>query len=314
METLSTVRRAAACARPAARGATVGLVPTMGALHAGHAALFAAARAECDVVVASLFRQRRAVLRPGRPRRVPARSRARRAPRRRARRRLALRAVAPPSSIPPGFATWVEPAGVAEGLEGEHRPGHFRGVATVCMKLFTIVRPAHGLLRPQGRPAGRGRQASRARPQPRRSRSASFRPSATTTGSRSRPATGGFAPRSAPGRSRSPAPSRRATRARPRASLAEAGDRARLRRRRRPRRADPRGRRPDRLDAPDRQRPPGRRAAMSTRPRTPARAAPHPASCRCPSSGDEAPRRQDHHGHRLRRPGRAAGGRGRASS
>jgi pantoate--beta-alanine ligase len=42
---------------------------------------------------------------------------------------------------PPGFATWVEPAGAAEGLEGEHRPGHFRGVATVCVKLFSIVRP-----------------------------------------------------------------------------------------------------------------------------------------------------------------------------
>src|SRR5262249_32941412 len=41
---------------------------------------------------------------------------------------------------PPGFATWVEPGGAAEGLEGEFRPGHFRGVATVCLKLFTIVR------------------------------------------------------------------------------------------------------------------------------------------------------------------------------
>jgi pantoate--beta-alanine ligase len=42
---------------------------------------------------------------------------------------------------PPGFATWVEPAGAAEGLEGALRPGHFRGVATVCLKLFNIVRP-----------------------------------------------------------------------------------------------------------------------------------------------------------------------------
>ena len=42
---------------------------------------------------------------------------------------------------PPGFATWVEPEGAAAGLEGEARPGHFRGVATVCLKLFTIVRP-----------------------------------------------------------------------------------------------------------------------------------------------------------------------------
>ena len=42
---------------------------------------------------------------------------------------------------PPGFATWVEPDGRRDGLEGAHRPGHFRGVATVCLKLFNIVRP-----------------------------------------------------------------------------------------------------------------------------------------------------------------------------
>src|ERR1700744_4042761 len=42
---------------------------------------------------------------------------------------------------PLGFATWVEPGGAADGLEGEHRPGHFRGVATVCVKLFSLVRP-----------------------------------------------------------------------------------------------------------------------------------------------------------------------------
>ena len=42
---------------------------------------------------------------------------------------------------PPGFATWVDPAGAAEGFEGTHRPGHFRGVVTVCLKLFNIVRP-----------------------------------------------------------------------------------------------------------------------------------------------------------------------------
>jgi pantoate--beta-alanine ligase len=50
---------------------------------------------------------------------------------------------APPveEMYPPGFATWVVPEGAAEGLESAHRPGHFRGVATVCLKLFNIVRP-----------------------------------------------------------------------------------------------------------------------------------------------------------------------------
>ena len=50
---------------------------------------------------------------------------------------------APPSDemYPDGFATWVEPGGVADGLENVYRPGHFRGVATVCLKLFNLVRP-----------------------------------------------------------------------------------------------------------------------------------------------------------------------------
>jgi pantoate--beta-alanine ligase len=42
---------------------------------------------------------------------------------------------------PAGYATWIEVGGPAHGLEGDARPGHFRGVATVCLKLFTIVRP-----------------------------------------------------------------------------------------------------------------------------------------------------------------------------
>ncbi len=65
---------------------------------------------------------------------------------------------------PPGFATWVEPAGAAAGLEGEHRPGHFRGVATVCLKLFNIVRPEVAWFGAQGRAAGGRAEAARSRP------------------------------------------------------------------------------------------------------------------------------------------------------
>ncbi|HUP33280.1 MAG TPA: pantoate--beta-alanine ligase, partial [Gaiellaceae bacterium] len=49
----------------------------------------------------------------------------------------------PPEELyPPGFQTWVEVEELGRGLEGNHRPGHFRGVATICLKLFNIVRPA----------------------------------------------------------------------------------------------------------------------------------------------------------------------------
>jgi len=122
------------------RHGVVGLVPTMGALHPGHAALFAAARPECDVLVASVFvnpAQFSDATDLGRyPRDLD--------------RDAAFAAehgvdvvFAPPAAemYPDGFATWIEPGGVAEGLEGASRPGHFRGVATVCLKLFNLVRP-----------------------------------------------------------------------------------------------------------------------------------------------------------------------------
>jgi pantoate--beta-alanine ligase len=122
------------------RHGSVGLVPTMGALHGGHAALLAAARPACDILVASLFVN---------PAQFSERTDLAAYPRD-FERDSAFAAehgvdvlFAPPAEemYPPGFATWVDPAGVAEGLEGAHRPGHFRGVATVCLKLFNIVRP-----------------------------------------------------------------------------------------------------------------------------------------------------------------------------
>jgi pantoate--beta-alanine ligase len=122
------------------READVGLVPTMGAFHDGHLALFAAARAENDVVVASLFVN---------PAQFGEGEDLARYPRDEERdAALAQRAgvdvlYLPPAEeiYPPGFETWVDVERLGSILEGEHRPGHFRGVATVCLKLFNLVRP-----------------------------------------------------------------------------------------------------------------------------------------------------------------------------
>jgi pantoate--beta-alanine ligase len=119
----------------------VGLVPTMGALHAGHIALLEAARRENDVVVASIFVN-------------PAQFGAGEDFERYPRDEEADAAVAEAAGVdylfapaaaemyPEGYDTWVEVEALSTSLEGEARPGHFRGVATVCLKLFNIVRPA----------------------------------------------------------------------------------------------------------------------------------------------------------------------------
>ncbi len=118
----------------------VGLVPTMGALHAGHVSLFEAARAECDTVVASVFVN---------PAQFAPQEDFARYPREAKRdARIAEQAgvdilFAPTVGelYPPGYQTWVDVEELGGVLEGVHRPGHFRGVATVCLKLFNIVRP-----------------------------------------------------------------------------------------------------------------------------------------------------------------------------
>lgn len=140
METFRTIGELRHALAPRREGATVGLVPTMGALHEGHAALFRAARADCDVVVASLFVNPAQFSDAGDLAAYPRDSE-----------RDAAHAAehgvdvlfSPESEelYPGGFATWVEPGGAAEGLEADHRPGHFRAVATVCVKLFNIVAP-----------------------------------------------------------------------------------------------------------------------------------------------------------------------------
>jgi len=135
VKTLLTIREVR---QELAAGGRVGLVPTMGAFHEGHLALFRAAREDCEVVVASLFVN---------PTQFGANEDLTRYPRDEARDvKLAEAAgvdiLFMPSveeMYPDGYATWVD---VAEtGAEGNARPGHFRGVATVCLKLFNIVRP-----------------------------------------------------------------------------------------------------------------------------------------------------------------------------
>ena len=121
-------------------GATVALVPTMGALHEGHVDLVALARARCTRVVASIFVN---------PAQFGPREDFTRYPRDEAGDLAKLRhagcdAVWSPDATlmyPPGFATRITPAGVAEGLESDFRPHFFGGVATVCCKLFTQVLP-----------------------------------------------------------------------------------------------------------------------------------------------------------------------------
>jgi pantoate--beta-alanine ligase len=130
-ETIAAVRRS---------GKRIGFVPTMGALHKGHLSLVHASKAECDCTVVSIY------VNPTQfgpnedfskyPRTMEA--------------DLKLLAgcgtdfVFAPSNeemYPPGDATTVEVGGVAEPLEGQFRPGHFRGVATVVLKFFNMVQP-----------------------------------------------------------------------------------------------------------------------------------------------------------------------------
>jgi pantoate--beta-alanine ligase len=138
VRTVAEVREALEPFRP---GGGIGLVPTMGAYHEGHLSLFHAARAESDVVVVSLF-VNPAQFGSGEDLDLYPRDEARDAG-------LAEEAgvdlLFTPSAreiYPPGYSTWVEVEGLSDVLEGKFRPGHFRGVATVCLKLFTIVRPS----------------------------------------------------------------------------------------------------------------------------------------------------------------------------
>jgi pantoate--beta-alanine ligase len=133
----------AALAAPRREGRSIGLVPTMGCLHEGHLSLLRAARAECDVVVMSLF-VNPTQFGPGEDLDRYPRDEARDAA-------LAAEAgvalvYAPPVEqvYPDGFATAVEVSGLTEVLDGDparRGAGHFRGVTTVVAKLFNSVQP-----------------------------------------------------------------------------------------------------------------------------------------------------------------------------
>jgi len=135
VKTLRTIREVR---RELAGRGRIGLVPTMGAFHEGHLALLRAAREDCEAVVVSLFVN---------PTQFGMNEDLSRYPRDETRDAQLAEAEGIDVLFTPsveemyaaGYATWVE---IEEtGAEGAARPGHFRGVATVCLKLFNIVRP-----------------------------------------------------------------------------------------------------------------------------------------------------------------------------
>jgi len=136
--TLPELRRFTAEVR--SRTKSLALVPTMGALHEGHLSLVRQAKAHCDVVVVSIFVN---------PTQFGPAEDFARYPRHPEKdlellESLAVHAVFEPSSAeiyPAGFSTFVDPGPIGAVFEGAVRPGHFRGVATVVLKLFNIVRP-----------------------------------------------------------------------------------------------------------------------------------------------------------------------------
>ena len=141
LETIHTNEWMKQVARQArAEGRISGFVPTMGALHAGHMSLVRAAKAECQPVIASIFVN---------PSQFAPNEDFQKYPRtfESDRRQLEEAGVdylfAPDAAemYPPGFRTWVNVDGLSDRLDGRSRPGHFRGVTTVVLKLLEIVQP-----------------------------------------------------------------------------------------------------------------------------------------------------------------------------
>ncbi len=138
VKTRDALRAAIQAAR--AQGKSIGVVPTMGALHAGHLSLIEASRRECDFTIVTIFVN---------PTQFGPHEDFQRYPRTLEADVAAIRRVgadvvfAPELSelYGPQHATFVEMHGVAEPLEGSSRPGHFRGVATIVLKLFNLTAP-----------------------------------------------------------------------------------------------------------------------------------------------------------------------------
>ncbi|MDT7602631.1 MAG: pantoate--beta-alanine ligase [Acidobacteriota bacterium] len=142
MEIINRTQRMRSVSRKARRDqdGTIGLVPTMGALHEGHLSLVREARRMCDTVVVSIFVN---------PKQFAPTEDFGRYPRDLTKDTMLLAdynvdyifAPAVEEIYPKGFTTHVEVEGLSDPLEGTARPGHFRGVATVVAILFNIVRP-----------------------------------------------------------------------------------------------------------------------------------------------------------------------------
>ena len=126
--------------RERAEARLTGFVPTMGALHAGHASLVHAARRDCSPVIVSIF-VNPAQFGPGEdfsryPRTFQADAALLES--------LGVEYLFAPEVVeiyPPGFSSHAEVEGISSRLEGRARPGHFRGVATVVLKLLEVVQP-----------------------------------------------------------------------------------------------------------------------------------------------------------------------------
>ena len=141
MKICSTISVAhAACSGLRSAGKRLGLVPTMGALHAGHLSLVRAAKAQCSAVAVSIFVN---------PTQFGPSEDLAKYPRTFESDCAALEkenvdivfAPTVEEMYPPGEATWVTVEGLSEKLDGRSRPGHFRGVTTVVAKLFHIIQP-----------------------------------------------------------------------------------------------------------------------------------------------------------------------------